>query len=411
MAWLRIGDNASTHPAMSRLLAATKLDQQQKNEAFGVLVQLAAVCAAHLTDGIVEMGLLAQVAPGRERPVLDLLKKAGLAVEEEREGDMPIVRLVLDDEEFVHARRREEVETDRARARDKRTPGLLAQVRVRDGDNCRWCGKSVSWRNRSGYRAATYDSLNQHKDSTVDTLVVSCKSCNSARGAGEELNLLNPPAPTQIIYGKDTVEFVNTDPWCQDNNIRIDLTQPELPLGDESNGASKRQQQESESAAPMTAAATTHRAAPAEPAPAPVTDPEEPAWMTMPLEQLGKQTSPQQRPTPAAAQGDVAAATPNEDRQQQESESAAPMTAAATTRRAAPTTDEAPQAQPSDDSYPDGLERDPGRQGDAARNVGSGRDGSGREGQDRAGMDGRSVSSVDSQKKRRRRGKRGGRKS
>ncbi|EEI16334.1 hypothetical protein HMPREF0298_1920, partial [Corynebacterium lipophiloflavum DSM 44291] len=229
MAWLRIGDNATTHPLMSKLLAASNLEHHRKNEAFGVLVQLAAVSAAHLTDSIVELGLLAQVAPGRERAVLDTLKAADIAAEDTVDGRR-VIRLRVDDEEFVHARRREEVELDRRRSKDKRTPGLLAQVRVRDGDRCRWCGRGVSWSNRSGYRAATYDSLNSHQDSTVDTLVISCKSCNSERGAGKELTLLNPPTQQELVYGEHTVNFVNNDVWCQHHGIHIEPTQPSLPI-------------------------------------------------------------------------------------------------------------------------------------------------------------------------------------
>lgn len=267
MAWLRIGDNATTHPLMSKLLMATDFKHPQKNEAFGVLVQLAAVSAGHLTDSVVELGLLAQIAPGRERDVLDTLKRAGLATEEEHDGER-IIRLVLDDEEFIHARRREEVQQDRNRAKDKRTPGLLAQVRVRDGDRCRWCSKSVSWTNRSGYRAATYDSLTNHKDSSVDTLVVACKSCNSKRGAGETLTLLDPPTPEEMIYGIQTVEFVNTDPWCQDHGITITQTQPQLPIDTATQAATTRQQQADQGAAPTAAAAPDHRAAPGHAAPA-----------------------------------------------------------------------------------------------------------------------------------------------
>ena len=390
MAWLRIGDNATTHPLMSKLLVATRLDHQEKNEAFGVLVQLAAVSAGHLTDSIVEYGLLAQVAPGREREVLEVFKRAGVATEDTVD-ERKVIRLVLDDEEFIHARRREEVELDRRRARDKRTPGLLAQVRVRDGDSCRWCGKSVSWKNRNGYRAATYDSLNDHKDSTVDTLVVACKTCNSRRGNGETLKLLNPPPPERIIYGQKTVDFVNEDKWCQDHNLRIELTQPALPIEDGTAAAAERQQQDDQAAAPAEAAAPGGRAAPRQAAPA--ADDEEPAWLTQPASDFVTPSAPAAAPVEAAARpGDAAAAA---ERQQQDDQAAAPAEAAAPGGRAAPR-QAAPGTHTSDNGNESVTElgRDPGRSGDGPENVGSGRDGPGRAGQVR---------------RRRRRGKRGGR--
>lgn len=66
MAWSRVGDNIATHPLMSRLLTSCEFDHSLKNEAFGALVQLTTVSAAHLTDYIIEYGLMAQIAPGRE---------------------------------------------------------------------------------------------------------------------------------------------------------------------------------------------------------------------------------------------------------------------------------------------------------------------------------------------------------
>lgn len=383
MAWLRVGDNVTTHPFMSKLLAATGLQHPQKNEAFGVLIQLAAVTAGHLTDCVVEFGLLAQVAPGREREILETLKKAGLAKEDTLDDHL-VIRLVLDDEEFIHARTRKEVETDRRRARDKRTPGLLARVRMRDGDRCRWCGKSVSWTNRSGHRSATYDSLTEHKDSTVDTLVISCGRCNSRRGGGETLSLLNPPTRDQVLYGKETVNFVNSDKWCQDHGIRIETSQMEIPL-DGTSAAADRQQQEVQAAAPEEVAAPDHRAAP--PA-APVTDAEEPDWLTQPISSITRKTA-------RSAEHETAAA----DRQQQGVQAAAPEEVVAPDHRAAPPTAPDGSTAPEDNSLINDPGRDLGRRRDGPGNVGSGRVGSGSAG----------TGSAGTARKRRRRGKRGGR--
>lgn len=407
MAWLRIGDNVITHPMMSRLLVATGLDHQQKNEAFGVLAQIAAGSAAHLTDGIVEMGSLAQVAPGRERAVLDVLKTAGIA-EETKLDDRYVIRLVLNDEEFVHMRRREEVEQDRNRAKDKRTPGLLAQVRVRDGDICRWCTHSVSWTNRSGKRAATYDSLTNHKNSTVDTLVVSCKSCNSRRGNGEKLQLA--PEPENPIYGQDTVDFVNKDQWCIDHGIRIELSAPQLPLNidkDADGQGSAPQAAHLDSGAPAdvqernheaaTAAHSTDSSAPEASssvagAQVPLDD-EIPAWVTASPEEMERimRTAAHSTGSSASTAGSSVAGA-----QTTTPESATTDPQSATGLSAS--TAGSPVA---DDEPPENLGRDPGRSGDEPGIVGSGRGGTGRVGPVRAGHE-----SV----KRRRRGSRGGRK-
>ncbi|WCV10692.1 HNH endonuclease [Corynebacterium silvaticum] len=199
MAWSRFGDNIATHPLMARLLTSCDFDHQLKNEAFGLLVQLTSASAAHLTDYIVEYGHMAQVAPGREKVIIEVLSSAGLLFREKDADGRKVLRIV-DDVEFLHNRSKEEVEIDRRRAADKRNPELIPAVRHRDGDQCRWCGRTVNWKDRKSWRAATIDSLNAHKESTVETLVVACKKCNSKRGAGEELELLPAPEKGKAYY-------------------------------------------------------------------------------------------------------------------------------------------------------------------------------------------------------------------
>ncbi|WP_225870177.1 HNH endonuclease [Corynebacterium silvaticum] len=259
MAWSRFGDNIATHPLMARLLTSCDFDHQLKNEAFGLLVQLTSASAAHLTDYIVEYGHMAQVAPGREKVIIEVLSSAGLLFREKDADGRKVLRIV-DDVEFLHNRSKEEVEIDRRRAADKRNPELIPAVRHRDGDQCRWCGRTVNWKDRKSWRAATIDSLNAHKESTVETLVVACKKCNSKRGAGEELELLPAPEKGKAYYSRHTVDFINGSHWAQENGIQIYTAQTELPI--DTSAAPSRQQQESKAAAPVVAAAPTLRAAP-----------------------------------------------------------------------------------------------------------------------------------------------------
>ena len=144
MSWSRMGDSILIHPLMARLLESSGLNHALKNECFGVVAQLVSMSAAHLTDYIIEYGQVAQVAPGREEIVIDTLVKAGILFRVEANG-RKVLRIV-DEPEFLHNRLREEVMTDRNRAADKRKPELLYPVRVRDGDICRWCGKTVDWK-------------------------------------------------------------------------------------------------------------------------------------------------------------------------------------------------------------------------------------------------------------------------
>ena len=218
--WFRGGDTLTTHPLMIRLLEVCDGDHLLKNEAKGVLVDLVSISAAHATDYLVGYGAVAQVAPGREKIVIENLCNAGLLFREESPEGRPMLRIV-DDPTLFHIRLKEEMELDRRRAKDKRNPELLIAVRVRDGDQCRWCGKTVDWRDRRSARSATYDSLNGHKESTPETLVVACHACNSKRGAGEVLELRDPPTPEEVYYTATTIEFINNNQYAQDSGIHV----------------------------------------------------------------------------------------------------------------------------------------------------------------------------------------------
>jgi hypothetical protein len=215
-----MGDTLVTHPLMIRLLEVCKGNHQLKNEAVGVLAQLATMAAAHLTDYWIGYGSLYQVAPGREEAMLEMLCGAGLLFQEDGPEGYPALRMV-DDRELFHMRSKEEVEMDRLRSKDKRNIDLLVKVRLRDGDQCRWCGCWVDWRDRRSGHRGTYDSLSGHKDSTPETLVVACRSCNSARGAGEVKELRDPPAPEEVYYNAHTAAFINDSRYAQERGIHV----------------------------------------------------------------------------------------------------------------------------------------------------------------------------------------------
>lgn len=228
MAWLRIGDNVATHPKMSLLLEACEFDHSLKNESFGLMVSLAAVSAAHLTDFMVGPGLVAQFAPGREKVLIDILVSAGLL--ERVKVDERWMYKLYNDEEFIHMRTKAEVEIDRARKRDSRRHDLIIPVRVRDGDQCRWCGKTVSWEDRKSARAATIDSLTSHRESTVDTLVVACNGCNSAGHEGKERTPRPAPTPQEVYYSPKTIAWINNTDYAQENGIHLTDRQTRLDI-------------------------------------------------------------------------------------------------------------------------------------------------------------------------------------
>lgn len=89
------------------------------------------------------------------------------------------------------------VELERAHCRAVTNTDLTSQVRLRDGDNCRFCGGPVNFNARTGPTAGTYLRLHAESahDMDPDAFVVACLECNTRShppGVRPKLNL--PPA-------------------------------------------------------------------------------------------------------------------------------------------------------------------------------------------------------------------------
>jgi len=61
-------------------------------------------------------------------------------------------------------------------------PVLTAEVKRRDGDLCRYCGRRVNWRDRKSAAGGTYDHVDPEGPNTLENVVVSCRGCNSRKG-------------------------------------------------------------------------------------------------------------------------------------------------------------------------------------------------------------------------------------
>lgn len=88
--------------------------------------------------------------------------------------------LLLNDENYIHLLTQEEIERNRTRIRDGRNPRLWARALLRDGDNCRACGRTVTWSDRKSERGGTW----QHVDITnqptqPEEYVVYCFGCQN----------------------------------------------------------------------------------------------------------------------------------------------------------------------------------------------------------------------------------------
>ena len=213
MAWVRVGDEALSHPKLMGLFDVEGAEDISIVEMFGFLMALATYSAKHLTDGIIERG--AAFRDGERSRVVRLID-AAVAAElltwVEVDGAKKL--RLFTDEEFIHIQPREEVMRRRARSRENRDKDKKAAVIFRDGDQCRYCGKVVRWTGPTGYNLGTLDHVDPDSlgDAPVEGLVVACHECNSSRGhARESFDAASPlrPVPSTPYYGVWSAEFLN----------------------------------------------------------------------------------------------------------------------------------------------------------------------------------------------------------
>ena len=185
MPWLRLSDTAAHDPRVVAVLEHPDADERTADELFGFMLRLATLSAQHATDYVASYATALAIAGTRSRAdrLLTLAEFAGYGVNEvETETGRRRFRLV-DDPQFIHMKTAEEIAFESQRKTDNGSPHITVPVRMRDGDACRYCGRVVSWSDRTGGIGGTYDHRPPGRPATPQTAVVACRSCNSARGA------------------------------------------------------------------------------------------------------------------------------------------------------------------------------------------------------------------------------------
>lgn len=224
MPWVRVGDNAATYPRLLQIAGFPGADARTVNEVFGFVLRCATQSAGHLTDYVVDVGTAQMIGGTRTRKLIGWCVQAGLLTPVKVKGVEQYV--IVNDDEFIHIRTKQEIEWERTQRSDTRDPGLIVQVRLRDGDNCRWCGVLVKWTGRKSNRSAVYDHLKPGEAATVDTLVVACVRHNSARKANPQWEVDHPlrPAPARPNYEALTARFLTENGYDTTPNTGPDAT-------------------------------------------------------------------------------------------------------------------------------------------------------------------------------------------
>ncbi|MDQ4502168.1 hypothetical protein [Sinomonas sp. ASV322] len=228
MAWARFGDTSANHPTVLAVLEHEDADDRIVNELFGFVARCSTQSAAHLTDYVINRGTAIALAGSMARAdaLLRLAMWAGYMVEEEGVVDGRTVKLyrIVEDEEFIHLRTREEIEWERQRKRDNSNPELIVPVRLRDGDGCRYCGCVVRWGDQKSPQGATYDHRKpRRRAETPEDVVVACRACNSGRKDNPNADLDYPllPPPTRARFAVSTVQWLREHDYVRRLGIEV----------------------------------------------------------------------------------------------------------------------------------------------------------------------------------------------
>lgn len=438
MSWLKVSDAAAWHPLLMEVLtwSISRDEPWLVNEVAGFMTRLAVQSAQHELDYGAPMGVAIQTAT-RERfqLLIEVTTGIGLLEEVQLEGTAAGTPLrgykIVEEEDLWHMIRKAEKEWERQRRADVGNPDLVVPVRARDGDACRWCGHVVFWSDRKGGRGATYDHLVPGKGAaSADDLVVSCRSCNSARGDDSNTSFNNElrPVPQAPYYSAATVAFLAKHGTQVEPSSKPRITPAAEATGHQDTATAAEQAPQRESApaqataAPTDAAGSTAGHATAAPRQG-VRD-----TASRPERQRAAQVRDARGPgepaaaAPAQREADARRAEAERERRLDAwlADHGIPVATAPATALSPLDVEEADWAPSEDDAGPPGgpdLQIPADRQAEGSGFPGTGRDGTGREGpgldvsgtggaRDGSGLDGGSAGSG---RRRRRRGRRGGR--
>ena len=225
MPWTRVGDSAATYPKLMQTAGHRGADERTVNEVAGWLLRCAFQSAAHMTDYSIDAGTAWMLGGARTEELVRVCLRAGL-LEEVKDAGMKGYRLI-DDPEFIHIRLRKEVEWERQQRNDTRDPRLRVPVLLRDGDQCRYCAVVVMWRGKTSNRSGSLDHRTPGEAGTVETMVVACMRCNSARNDNPQWDDDNPllPVPLKPVFGKFTAQYLTINGHPTEQNM-IDEKRP-----------------------------------------------------------------------------------------------------------------------------------------------------------------------------------------
>ncbi|CRH63038.1 Uncharacterised protein [Chlamydia trachomatis] len=210
MSWVRQGDEADMFPMLMDLAQCEGFDHRTMNEVHGFISRASSYSARYKTDYILELGYVHSLLGSETDRIVRMCIEVGLLSRIEVDGRQKLK--IVEDPTYIHILSKADSQWRQQQARDCVDPNLKGPVLLRDGDNCRWCGKEVIWPGKASNRKATLDHLKPGEAGTVDTLVVACLTCNTSRqnddtGSWDSYHKLLP-VPPRPHYGRWSQKYL-----------------------------------------------------------------------------------------------------------------------------------------------------------------------------------------------------------
>lgn len=221
MAWIKVGDNAYTYPKLVACASVPGAPESAVREMFGWFLSCSCYSAAHFEDYRVDHYIARKEGGTNADWLIKAATKTGLMKQKRHQGTVYLE--LIQDEAFVGIILKAEKDWQKQQQADTRNPALAVPVRLRDGDQCRYCRMVVSWMGKISPRRACFD----HRDATQaakspDDLVMACFSCNSSRrDNGDEWDRTHPLLlpPSSPIYGVATAKFLTEHGHAMEPNV------------------------------------------------------------------------------------------------------------------------------------------------------------------------------------------------
>jgi len=188
MAWLRLDDGLDDDP----IILNVSRSRGEADRVLGILTAMMLYAARHLTDGFLpELIFREHVRSKRLREAFTRPPGGGTALLHRR-GDQceclegrqwPATGADYAIHHYLKSNpTRDEYDVQRAKQAELRDRELLAAVRRRDGDCCRYCGRETRWADRRSGFGMVLDHIDPTLAAGAANLVVACRSCNSRKG-------------------------------------------------------------------------------------------------------------------------------------------------------------------------------------------------------------------------------------